>query len=128
MSEVAIQIGRDGLSWAYMPDPLNLDADNPVEGHSMRWPELLAGGPMPLDMAERQLTYQMVYALCEDADFVLLSVTEDADLRRAGIAEVALEAIWCGVTMVEPHPDGAAGIMRSHVEWVVETSPRPPGL
>ncbi|TIS50628.1 hypothetical protein [Mesorhizobium sp.] len=128
MSEPAIQISVGGLSWAYGPDPLHLDADNPVEGHFARWPDLLSGGPMPLDMAERQLTYQMVYALCEDADFVLLAVEPDADLRRAGVAECALEAIWCGVTMTEPHPDGAAGIMRDHVEWTVANSPRPPGL
>lgn len=128
MSDLAIQISASGLSWAFMPNPLSLDEDNPVEGHFVRWPELLAGGPMPIDMAERVMTYQMVYKLAEDADFVLLAVEEGADLRRAGIAEVALEAIWCGVQTVEPHSDGAAGIMRTHVDWVVQTSPRPPGV
>ncbi|MDX8464594.1 hypothetical protein RFM26_02695 [Mesorhizobium sp. VK23B] len=128
MREVAIQISAAGLSWAYIPDPISLDADNPVEGHFKLWPELLSGGPMPIDMAERQLTYQMVYRLAENADFVLLAFEPDADLRRVGIAEVALEAIWCGVQMVEPHPDRAAGIMRDHVQRVVETSPRPPGM
>lgn len=128
MSGLAIQISSAGLSWAFMPDPLSLDEDNPIDGHAMGWPELLSGGPMPIDMAERQLTYQIVYELAEDADFVLLAFEPDADLRRVGIAEVALEAIWCGVQMVEPHPEGAAGVMRDHVQWVVETSPRPPGM
>lgn len=130
MNTAAIQISGDGISWSYEPEPLNLDADNPVEGHFRAWPRLqpFATATMPLDMQERLLTYQIVYGLVEDADAVLLAVTDDADRRRVGIAEVALEAIDCAVLPVEPHADGAAGLMRAHVEWVVQNSERPPRL
>lgn len=115
MSELAIQISAEGMPWAFRPDPLHFDEENEVEGHFRRSPDLLSDGPIPRDMVERLLTYQIIYHLTENADFVLLAVEPDADLRRTGIAECALEAIWCDVEMVVPHPDRAAGTMLDHV-------------
>ena len=113
MTELAIQIGRDGISWAYLPDPFSLDSENVVEGYASVWPRLddYPGALLPLGTSERLQTYALITEIAEDADFVLLAVEEGTDLRRVGIAEVALQSIGCLVAMRDAHPDGAASIM-----------------
>ncbi len=129
MTEVAIQICKAGISWAFLPEPLSMDGENVVEGHAHAWPQLVdyLGALLPFDMCERLQTYVLVAEIAEPADFVLFAVEEGADLRRVGIAEVALEALGCVVTMRDAHPGGAEAIMRAHIAETVENSPRPPG-
>ncbi len=86
MTELAIQIGREGISWAYLPDPLSLDSENVVEGYARVWPRLddYPGALLPLGTNERLQTYVLITEIAEDADFVLLAFEEGTDLRRVG--------------------------------------------
>lgn len=130
MTTVALQIGKEGLSWAYMPECLTTDEDHPVEGRSVRWPRGVEGfrAELPEDMQDRFMAYQLVLQLVADADDILVAVEEDADLRLVGAVDVALEAPGCYVSEVQPHKDGAVGLMRAHVEEVLRNSPVPPEL
>lgn len=130
MSTIAIQISASGLSWAALPDPLDLDGGNAVRNHVVRWPRLrdYPGGRLPHDMAERLETFAIIAGLVEEADRVILAVEPGADGRRVGIAEVTLEAVGCHVQEDQPHRNQAAGLIWDVLEEIIETSPRPPGM
>lgn len=127
MSTLALEIGSDGLRFCSLPDPLNLDGDNEFETHFVQWPVLMAynGGGIPRDMEERLLTYSIVAEAIEDADHVIVLVSEDVDRRRVGISEVALEAAGCSVDYAEAHPQGPAEIIRKIAEELIQNCPRP---
>ena len=63
-----------------------------------------------------------------DADDILVAVEPDADQRLVGAVDVALEAPGCYVIEVEPHSQGALGIMRAHIKEMLRDSPPPPGM
>ena len=130
MTTIAIQFSQSGLSWATVPDPLDLDGANTIRNHTVRWPTLrrYPGGLLPHDMAERLQTFGIVANLVEDSDRVILAVEPDADRRRAGIAEAVLEAVGCHVEEVRPHRNGAAGIVKGVVDELLRETPRPPGM
>lgn len=130
MTTIAIQLSASGLSWAAVPDPLDLEGANVIRNHVVKWPRLrdYPGGMLPHDMAERLETFGVVASLVEEADRVLLAVEPDADGRRVGVAEVVLEAVGCHVEEVRPHDNGAAGIIWEVVEDLIAEMPRPPGM
>lgn len=130
MTAIAIQIASSGLSWATVPDPLDLDEANTIRNHIVRWPRLrdYPGGLIPFEMAERLETFGIIANLVEEADRVMLAVESGADGRRVGIAEVVLETVGCHVEEVRPHRNGAAGIVKDVVDELVATTPRPPGM
>lgn len=128
MTTIALQIAIAGIHYARMPDPLHLDADNPVAAEFLPWPVVRhpRRGRLPLDMEERVLAYAVVREIVADADEVLLAVEEGIDLIRRGVVEVAMDHADVHVREVQPHPDGAAGIMRNEIDEVLSNSPRPP--
>ena len=128
MNTIALQFSPSGLSWAAVPDPLDLDGANTIRNHTIPWPTLrrYPGGLIPHAMAERLETFGIVAGLIEDSDRVLLAVEPDADGRRVGITETVLEVVGCHVQEVRPHAHGAAGIIKGIVDELVATSPRPP--
>lgn len=130
MTTIAIQFAASGLSWATVPDPLDLDGGNTIRNHVIPWPVLrdYPGGIIPHDMAERLKTFGIVASLVEDSDRVLIAVEPDTDGRRVGIAETVLEAIGCHVEEVRPQDNGAAGIIWELVEDLIAETPRPPGM
>lgn len=130
MTTIAIQFAAAGLSWAAVPDPLDLDGANTIRNHTVPWPTLrhYPGGVIPHEMAERLETFGIIAGLIEDSDRVLLAFEPDADGRRVGIAETVLEAVGCHVEEVRPHRNGAAGIIKTIVDELVAGSPRPPGM
>jgi len=130
MPTMALQIGREGLTWCTMPEHLDHDGDNPVVGRAARWPRGVPGyrGDLPEDMEARIMAYALVLEIVADADDILIAVEPDADQRLLGAIDVALEVPGCYVVEVAPHLDGAAGIMRQHVEEVLRDSPMPPGM
>lgn len=126
MSIVSLEIGSDGLRFCSLPDPLDLDVENVFEVTFKPWPALMPydGGGIPRDMEERLLTYGIVAEAIQDADQALVSVSENADRRRVGIAEVALEAARCSVDYREPHAEGPVGMIRKIAEELVQNCPR----
>ena len=130
MTTIAIQFAASGLTWATVPDPLDLDGANTIRNHTVPWPKLrrYPGGVIPHAMAERLETFGIIANLVEDSDRVILAVEAGADGRRVGIAEAVLEAVGCHVQEVRPHRQGAAGIIKDVVDELVATSPRPPGM
>lgn len=130
MTTLALQIAPDGIHVSRMPDPLHLDADNPVAAEFLPWPVVRhpRRGRLPLYIEERVLAYAVVREIVADADEVLLAVEEGIDRIRVGVVEVALDHADVHVSEVQPHPDGAEGIMRGEIEEVMANSPRPPGV
>lgn len=130
MSTIAIQLSADGIHHARMPDPLHLDADNPVTAEFIPWPVIRHPhrDRLPIPMEERVLAYAVVRDLLADADDVVLAVESGVDRVRVGIAEVAFDHADVHVEEVQPHPDGAAGLMTDEIEAVLARSPRPPGV
>lgn len=130
MTTIAIQFAASGLSWATVPDPLDLDGGNTIRNHVIPWPTLrhYPGGLIPHAMAERLETFGIVAGLVEDSDRVIIAVEPGADGRRVGIAEAVLEAVGCHVEEVRPHRNGAAGIVKGIVDELVRDTPRPPGM
>lgn len=130
MTTLAIQLSAAGIHHARMPDPLHLDADNPVSAEFIPWPVVRhpRRGRLPFDMEARVLAYAVVRDLLADADDVVLAVEEGVDRIRVGVVEVALDHADVHVREVEPHPDGAAGIMADEITEVLANSPRPPGV
>lgn len=131
MTTVAIQLSASGLSWAVLPDPLDFDGDNAAEARFTAWPRVRhpRRGLLPLDMEGRLLAYAIVGTILADAEAseVLLAVEPGVDGPRAGIVEAALDHADVHVDAVEPHPDGAAGLVREHAAALLDVSPRPPG-
>lgn len=130
MTTIAIQFSASGLSWAVVPDPLDLDGGNTIRNNVIPWPRLrdYPGGIIPHELAERLETFGIVASLIEDSDRVIIAVEPDTDGRRVGIAEAVLEALGCHVEEVRPHANGAASIIKGVVDELVATSPRPPGM
>ena len=130
MTTIAIQIAASGLTWATVPDPLDLDGAITIRNHIIEWPRLrdYPGGMLPRDMAERLETFGIAAGLVEETDRVLIAVESDADGRRVGIAETVFEVGGCHVQEVRPHPNGAAGIIKDVIDELVATSPRPPRM
>lgn len=129
MTTIAIQLSADGIHHARMPDPLHLDADNPVTAELLPWPVVRhpRRDRLPFDMEERVLVYGLVREIVADAEEVLLAVEEGVDRVRRGVVEVALDHADVHVREVQPHEDRAEGLTRAHVDEVVEGMPRPPG-
>lgn len=130
MSTIAIQLAPDGIHVSRMPDPIALDADNPVAAEFLPWPVVRHPhrDRLPIPMEERVLAYAVVREIVADADEVLLAVEEGIDRIRVGVVEVALDHADVHVSEVQPHPDGAAGLMTDEIEAVLARSPRPPGV
>ena len=130
MTTIALQLGREGLSWCGMPLHLTMDGDNPLEAHGCRWPQPtpFPGGTLPPDLEARIAAYMLVLQIVGDADDILVAVEPDADQRLVGAVDVALEAPGCYVIEVEPHSQGALGIMRAHIKEMLRDSPPPPGM
>lgn len=111
-----------------MPEPLEIDNDNPVTVGRMPWPVSQRPRPdrLPLDIEERVLAYQALLTLLADLDTedVLLAVEEGVDRIRIGVVEIVLDHADVRVVTVDAHPDGAAGIVREAVDGMV-AGPRP---
>lgn len=126
MSVIALQIGPDGYSWCRMPETVHMEGETPLEVHGHSWPTepwLWAGGVMPPDLDRRLLSHHIILALTDDADEVVYAVEPDMDMRLAGAIDIAVaNSGWSPVTVVEPHPDGAAGIMREVIREMIRNA------
>ena len=131
MTDVAIQISKDGISYAVMPDTLDLDAEVEVEASFRNWPTSdLGQTSLPRSLYERYLAFDLVLRILRAADATgaIWAVEGGMDERLVGAVEIALGEADVGVAVREPHPDGAAGLMREWIREIVEATPMPPGM
>lgn len=131
MTDVAIQISSKGISYAVMPDPLDLNAELEVKATFRKWPTWDLGHiSQPRDMYERYLAFDLVLRLLRAADATgaVWSVENGVDDRLLGAVEIALGEADVGVAVREPHADGATGLMREWIREIVEATPLPPGM
>jgi hypothetical protein len=126
MSVIALQIGADGYSWCRLPEVLHADQPGLVQEYRPPWPahpEVWSEGELPRAFILRLLAHHDILALLDDADEVLYAVEPSTDQRLAGVVDVAVVNYgWSAATVVGPHPDGAAGIIREHIEELLRAS------
>lgn len=131
MTDVAIQISKAGISYAVMPDPLDLDAEVDVVAAFREWLTWnLKDAPLPRRLYERYLAFELVLRILRSADATgaIWAVDAGVDERLIGAVEIALGEADVGVAVREPHRDGAAGLMRDWIREIVEATPLPPGM
>lgn len=131
MTDVAIQISKAGISYAVMPDPLDLDSKVEVAAALRKWPTWdLGHTPLPRPLYERYLAFELVLRILRAADAtgVVWSVDVGVDERLVGACEIALGEADVGVSVREPHPGGAAGLMKDWIREIDAATPLPPGI
>lgn len=131
MTDVAIQVSKDGISYAVMSDPLDLDADVEIKAAFRRWPTWDFGHtPLPRHLYERYLAFDLVLRILRagDATGAIWAVEVGVDERLVGAVEIALGEADVGVALQEPHVDGAAGLMKDWIREIGEATPLPLGM
>jgi len=131
MTDVAIHISKDGISYAVMPNPLDLDAEVEVPAAFRKWPTGDLGQTLlPPSLYERYLAFDLVLRILRagDATGAIWAVEAGVDARLAGACEIALGEADVGAAVREPHPDGASGLMKEWIREIAESTPLPPGI
>ena len=131
MTDVAIQISTAGISYAVMPDPLDLGVEVETKAVFRKWPTWNLGHtPLPRLLYERYLAFDLVLRILRAADATgaIWAVENGMDERLVGAVEIALGEADVGVAVRESHADGAGGLMREWIQEIEEATPLPPGL